>query len=136
LGELMSARLPEQKFWDWLSQKIPGHMQRVENLIDRGTPDVNLCHNGVHVWIELKVADNYEVTVRKEQKVWAFRRHRSGGRVILLSDMCDGTLWAWNMPCESVTKNEKYQTIVAEPDFVVNKDQVDSLIGWIFRKDS
>lgn len=131
------TRRDEGQFWVWFKGKIPnGHLQRVENSIERGTPDVNACVDGSHVWIELKVEEGGMIKIRKEQGVWAFRRKRAGGRVVCIADMHNGTIAAWDMPCETRVINDTFQQIVQLPDRVVIEECVDHLIGWIFRKHS
>jgi hypothetical protein len=130
----MSAR-PEDKFWHWLRENIPGHVQRVENGIDRGTPDVNACHEGKHVWIELKVADtDMSVAVRKEQRVWAYRRTKAGGKVILLALYPGGMIGGWKFPFETITLNETYQQVIEEPQICIHRNSgvLRSLWIWIY----
>ncbi len=72
---------PESKLWHALKDKIPtqAHVQRIENTIERGTPDLNIFYMGKDYWIELKIEENSKLYLRKEQAVWAARRHMSGG---------------------------------------------------------
>lgn len=71
----------------------PGvHIQRIENAVDTGTPDVEYCHEGRQGWIELKVAKKparaaTPVRIRhfsKEQRLWHRDRVKSGGRSFIL----------------------------------------------------
>lgn len=50
------SRLPEQRLWDKLRKAAAGrvHMERVENLVGVGRPDVDTLVNGRFVPIELK----------------------------------------------------------------------------------
>jgi hypothetical protein len=75
----------EKLFWQWLHENLPGHHQRIENAIDRGTPDANICYGGKDIWLELKCAPFSNVQMSSEQRVWAMRRVINGGNVILLS---------------------------------------------------
>lgn len=63
---------------------------RVENKIEKGTPDVNISSGE---WIELKwqrkapkrggiLKLDHDMT--QEQRIWAVRRHHAGGKVFLL----------------------------------------------------
>lgn len=53
----------EQSLWKWLKRgwdEVPGNRlqyTRVENSASSGMPDVEACHLGAQVWLELKVAD-------------------------------------------------------------------------------
>lgn len=52
-------RLKEQKVWDTMRTKAPRSLwlQRVENLVGEGIPDVHSVASGGHLsWIELKAA--------------------------------------------------------------------------------
>lgn len=61
-----------------------GHWQRIENLVDVGTPDVNGCLNGEEIWIELKIdlPGNKLVKdlLRPSQKIWFFKRIVQGAK--------------------------------------------------------
>lgn len=51
------SRKPEGKFWSTLRHKLPhatDRLDRIENDVTFGIPDVNGCLNGEDVWIELK----------------------------------------------------------------------------------
>lgn len=50
-------RLPEQKLWDRLSHLMTGvwTATRVENRVEKSSPDVFFAHPRIHGWIELKV---------------------------------------------------------------------------------
>jgi hypothetical protein len=49
-------RKPEQQLWDVIRRSKPPDiwLERVENLVGEGTPDVHGCKRGTHAWIELK----------------------------------------------------------------------------------
>lgn len=88
----------------------PAHWQTIEHLLDRGTPDSNVClstplmcddgtamgYAGTEIWIEYKsVKCGWAVSIRPEQVAWALRRTRMGGRVVIairrrvIKDGCD-----------------------------------------------
>ncbi len=48
--------MKEKDFWRSIQPKLNGHVNRVENIVGVGIPDVNICHNGIETWVELKVA--------------------------------------------------------------------------------
>ena len=48
-------------------KNIPGHLIRIENLVTRGVPDVHACHNGKHVWLELKIGSGNTVYFQNSQ---------------------------------------------------------------------
>lgn len=84
----------EAALWAILRRaKLPGHWVRVENRVERGTPDVNYVIDGVEGWIELKSLGHLAADPRlplrirhytKQQRFWAIRRARAGGHVALL----------------------------------------------------
>lgn len=81
-GEAMK----ESQFWALVKGKLPGHVERVENALTRGTPDVNMCHEGSELWLELKVLDaKGHCELRPEQILWHRKRQESGGRVFVLA---------------------------------------------------
>lgn len=79
---------PEQALWALVRPYIPGHVERVENVANTGTPDVVFCFQGVTTWIELKVAaktdDKMEDLLRPEQKVWHLKHVTNRGNVFVL----------------------------------------------------
>ena len=80
-GEAMK----ESQFWALVKGKLHGHVERVENVLTRGTPDVNMCHEGSEFWLELKVLDDKgHCELRPEQVLWHRKRQESGGRVFVL----------------------------------------------------
>ena len=85
------AAKPETKFWKKLKKKLPlnSDVIRVENPACPGTPDVNMCTDGVETWPELKQVAGFpkrETTpvftgaLRADQVLWHIRRSRAGGR--------------------------------------------------------
>jgi hypothetical protein len=92
----MSTR--ETSLWRWLSrarkQERSGglHIQRVENSVASGTPDVEGCLRGHgQFWIELKSVDRPKrtggrlaVKIRDAQVEWMRRRYMAGGNVWML----------------------------------------------------
>ncbi len=89
---------PEQKFWQLLKPHIPGHVNRVENSMGSGMPDVQMCYNGVDTWIEVKakqllpkenrLGDNilgmYIPCLRDSQLIWHSQRRLHKGRTLVI----------------------------------------------------
>ena len=84
----------EKQLWNLLRGHLPqkAHAQRIETgSTGQGIPDVNICHNGLETWIELKVVKGKKVDLSPEQVSWLYVRNRAGGRVwILARDIADG----------------------------------------------
>jgi hypothetical protein len=80
--------MTEKIFWDYLRSKLRGHWQRIENLVDVGTPDVNGCVNEHEIWIELKVdlpgRQPPENLLEPSQKVWFYKRLLHGARNLFI----------------------------------------------------
>jgi hypothetical protein len=83
----------EKSLWSRLRACMAwGHILRIENSVQEGTPDVNGCCNGIEFWVELKVAkmpkrSSSPVRVdhfTNEQRRWLFDRVSNGGRAYLL----------------------------------------------------
>lgn len=88
--------LLEQQFYRYMRDKFPGHVQRIENTVGVGMPDLNLCHNGREVWIELKVFVDDKVLLRKEQHAWMSTRAKNGGDCYVFAlDVATQTIWVW-----------------------------------------
>jgi hypothetical protein len=89
----VSDRSRESALWGWLKDhlkelKAKGlrhDVQRIENAVAKGTPDVEGCIDGRTFWCELKVAypmanDHVRVKIEQAQVNRAVRRRRAGGR--------------------------------------------------------
>ena len=70
-----------------------GHIERVENMVNVGTPDVNYVLDGCEGWVELKCIPAWPVRsdtlVRvphytPEQRIWHRERKAAGGKVFVL----------------------------------------------------
>ena len=78
--------MKESQFWALVKGKLPGHAERVENALTRGTPDVNMCYDSTELWLELKILDSKgSCQLRPEQVLWHRKRQESGGRVFVLA---------------------------------------------------
>lgn len=76
----------ESQFWALVKGHLPGHVERVENALTRGTPDVNMCHDSTELWLELKILDaKGNCQLRPEQYLWHRKRQEHGGRVFVLA---------------------------------------------------
>lgn len=94
----------ERTQWQWLSKArremdLPIHMERLENMIGAGHPDVELCYMGRQNWIEQKVAKRparattvlrFGSPLRDSQYEWALKRIAAGGRVWYLIQVGGG----------------------------------------------
>lgn len=129
----------EIKFWHWLHNKLLKEkvdMQRIENTTGGGVPDVNMCHQGSEVWIELKVHVSGCVVLRKQQFAWLTRRAGHDGNCIVMAlNPTNNEVEIWTPPFEVRCwgNNGKYVSLIGEPEYVYEKT-VDSrkLIKAIF----
>ena len=86
--------MSERALWRRVREglKRRGHLVRVENAVEDGTPDVNYCIDGVEGWIELKharVPARVSTNVRyqrytREQADWGVTRRAVGGLAFVL----------------------------------------------------
>lgn len=103
----MSAdRTRETALWNWLKdhlkelRPLKHDVQRIENSIAKGTPDVEGCIGGDTFWTELKVAypmagDMFRVRITVPQVRRAMKRVSTGGRSWVLVRVC-GDTWREN----------------------------------------
>jgi hypothetical protein len=82
--------LAENRAYQRLKKLFPkAHWQRLESWTGTGISDVNVCHQGVEVWIEckdgtLRKRDNCVVAkVRPSQIAWEQLRRDAGGRTFV-----------------------------------------------------
>ncbi len=95
----------ETGLWTWLSKarhelREALHMERVENSVMRGTPDVEGCLQGYgQFWMELKSSERparrstpvrFKVRDREAQVAWLERRCAAGGAAWLLLQVGSG----------------------------------------------
>jgi hypothetical protein len=87
----------ESSLWDLVREelKLFAHLERVENRVNEGTPDVNYCFNGGRGegWLELKDIESWPARpdtvvhiehVTEVQRNWWRQRRASGGAVFVL----------------------------------------------------
>lgn len=77
--------MKEKDFWRSLQPKLNGHVNRVENIAGSGIPDVNICHNGIETWVELKVAKGNYLLFEWSQLSWFKNRGQEKGRVKIVA---------------------------------------------------
>lgn len=96
----------ETALWNWLKDHLKElrprkhDVQRIENAIAKGTPDVEGCIDGETFWTELKVAyplwgDRFRIKITQAQVNRAILRERAGGRSWVLVRAC-GETWRDN----------------------------------------
>lgn len=101
-----AERNRESALWGWLKNHLkelkPSRhdVQRIENGVAKGTPDVEGCIAGKTFWCELKVAhamanDKWRIKITSEQVRFALRRSRAGGASWVLVRCC-GYTWREN----------------------------------------
>ena len=80
------AKTNEAKLWLRIKNlKVKGHFTRIESSTLNGIPDVNACHNGEEVWLELKANTHKDLGLSKWQKVWIAKRIKAGGTVFIIN---------------------------------------------------
>ena len=79
--------------------KHPDRIDRIENLVSCGMPDVNYCINGVEGWIEMKSAIERQRSTSKllkhklsqAQMNWFLKQRNAGGNAFIL--ICTEKRW-------------------------------------------
>lgn len=85
---MADAKIDEKNLWKWLStiQARFGHflhMERIENITGKGTPDVHGVYNRQAFTIELKAVARgklIDCEISEHQEYWALRRQSAGGQ--------------------------------------------------------
>jgi hypothetical protein len=77
----------ESYFWVQFKAAMVGfaHASRIENTAGNGISDVNLCRDGIEVWVELKMMKGSRLHFRNSQLSWILTRAKFGGRVRVLA---------------------------------------------------
>lgn len=89
--------MSERQNYKTLRMKLPqGHdrLDRIENVVVTGMPDINFCSNGVESWLEMKspvepkrpttplFGSNHKLS--QAQMNWMLRQTKAGGRCFIL----------------------------------------------------
>jgi Holliday junction resolvase len=84
----------EKTFYKLFKKHLPSvaDCQRIETgSTGLGIPDLNVCHKGREIWIELKIVKGRRVKLSPEQIAWHHRRNRAGGETYIIArDKYDG----------------------------------------------
>jgi len=79
---------PEQKFWNLIKDHLPGSLDRIENIVESGMPDVSACYKGNDYWVELKICQKKLCDVKKlhepSQLSWHTRRVNAGSLIFVI----------------------------------------------------
>ena len=77
---------PEAQFWSTLKKNLPKNwfVNRIENRIGGGVPDVYICIDGYSIWLELKVTKSHRVSVSPHQIAWHYSLSQSKGESFFL----------------------------------------------------
>ena len=96
-------RHPEQRLWDRLRKAAPNrvHMERIENMVGVGRPDVDTLVKGNFIPIELKYVHAWPVRAKtpvlgedglsRAQKNWHLNWKNWGGTSIIVIGVADET---------------------------------------------
>jgi hypothetical protein len=104
------------------------HHQRIETSTGSGVPDMNVCHKGIEMWLELKVYTGGRVLIRREQHAWSLRRSFAGGSVNVVAWHPSSIYHVW-MPPWRVSPHGKYLQIISMPLIF---ERSDLLINFLF----
>lgn len=108
-----------------------GQIERIENVIGSGTPDVYYTIEGVPGWIETKVAKKRIVYFEKYQLGWYRRHMRRGLKHLFISVLSNDEIYFYHAgeavkaPREVV---EKWTTVKMDdmtPDLVLSGTKLD-----------
>jgi hypothetical protein len=92
--------MTEKELYAKLREILPGDFLRVENGVALGVPDINVCYQGLEVWIEAKLELPQGVLLRKFQYAWGIKRTGFGGVVFLIAQCYTRPsiflVWPWD----------------------------------------
>lgn len=61
------------------------HVDRIENAVSFGMPDIYCCVDKQPFWVELKYEEDDCIKLRSTQLVWMFHELKAGGHVFILT---------------------------------------------------
>jgi hypothetical protein len=126
------SKTNEYKLFQLLKNNLKNtHFTRIESHTELGIPDVNACHNGQEVWLELKANSRKDLGLSKYQIVWMKKRIKHGGNVWIMNrPLLDKTLRIYSpstIDPGSLTSVHEQPTLVLGPT-KINWDQVMDLL--------
>jgi len=126
------SKTNEYKLFQLLKNNLKNtHFTRIESHTELGIPDVNACHNGQEVWLELKANSRKDLGLSKYQIVWMKKRIKHGGNVWIMNrPLLDKTLRIYSpstIDPGSLTSVHGQPTLVLGPT-KINWDQVMDLL--------
>lgn len=127
-------RRPEQRLWDRLKKANddagrPLLLERIENRVGAGRPDLDMLSQGTHRPIELKVADEMPARpatpllgedsgLNQQQKNWHKEWYRYGGKSLIIIGIPHGPLIVMTGDLGDDINKLSHQQLVAASAFV------------------
>ena len=119
----------ESKFWEQMRQHLPiDYMERVENGVNNGMPDVHFLESGLSGWMELKAEEKFpsKIDFQPGQPIWLDQYCKMGGTAFIVLHVKEtGTIYIWE-GLDAMTLKEKGGTMITTPILVVDRNQH----GW------
>jgi hypothetical protein len=94
----MKSQVLETYFWQQVKgglESLDTHLSRVENTAGTGISDVTACHQGIEVWLELKIVHSKRLYFKNSQRIWIAKRTAVGGNVKVVARK-DSELFVWD----------------------------------------
>lgn len=105
------------------------HVVAIENNIGRGTPDLNICHKGIEVWVELKIFVGGRVLIRPEQNAWGMNRGLAhNGRVFIAALHPNDRIHFWKFPIFTVPHGKYLSVTGLNTSVEINADQIKTIL--------
>lgn len=121
--------ISESSFWNRVRRHLTGFVKRIENTVERGTPDVYIVENGRQFWIELKVDKGSGVLVRNEQYIWLRQLTAEGIDCYVVAWI--GLFAIWKFPFDMmVMKN--HRKITSMPN--QHSDKFKEIVDYLYKK--
>jgi hypothetical protein len=114
------------------------HLQRIEDALSTGIPDLNFCFDSIEVWIEVKYLAKLPVKrltpvkigLKQPQALWLSKRNRCGGNAFIVVRCAFDNTWR-------LIANEFYSYVdgidVETFQYIYGYATVDNLISDIKR---
>ena len=127
-------RQHESDFYDYLRPKLEWPwIERIENKVNNGTPDIYFRARATSGWIELKYDNNprpsSRLGLRKEQVVWHWGFHKAGGLSWIILGT-PGQCSVWMGKDVMALKRGRFGEIM---DLAIFRGQKSELVEWLRR---
>lgn len=138
------SRAPEARLWQRMKanlEKYPVHLERIENIVGVGMPDVLSICDGLIAWVELKAVVSLPARsttkilsgtkrLSQDQKNWHMNWHKNGGQSYILIGVGSRDFWFFDGRCADFINDWNFSDMALSCYTESNWETVACLLGY------